>query len=150
MAHDTQYAILMYSLGIEYSLHPVKITEKKKKRDEHTRINRSLANIPNSSALHHVPHSETLDGFILWDCTRAVGTADESDMATTLLVTATVSSFLGLRTTVQLVSLRIEEVIQVHDKPSTLHLNCPRVQTTVYVRRKHITVRTEVGCTHHA
>jgi hypothetical protein len=95
------------------------------------RINRSLADIPNSSALHHVPHSETLDGFILWDGTRAVGTADESDMATTLLVAATVSSFLGLQTNVQLVSLRIEEarVIQVHDRPSTLHLNCPRYKT---------------------
>lgn len=57
-------------------------------------INGSLADIPYSSALHHIPHSETLDGFILWDCTRAVGTAEENDMATTLLVAATVSSFL--------------------------------------------------------
>jgi hypothetical protein len=61
-------------------------------------INGSLANIPNSSALDHVPHRETLDGFILWDCTRAVGTTKETDMATALLVAATISSFLGLRT----------------------------------------------------
>lgn len=31
MAHDTQYAILIYSLGIEYSLHPVEVTKKLEK-----------------------------------------------------------------------------------------------------------------------
>ncbi len=45
-------------------------------------------------------------------------------MAATLLVATTVSSFLRLRTKVQLVSEEAR-VIQVHDKPSTLHLNCP-------------------------
>lgn len=59
-------------------------------------INGSFADIPNSSALYHVPHRETLDSFILWDCTRAVGTTKETDMATALLVAATISSFLGL------------------------------------------------------
>ena len=100
MAHDTQYAILIYSLGIEYSLHPVNITQQKRKKDDVTRtmINGSLADISNSSALHHVPHSETLDSFILWDSTRAVGTAKENDMATALLVATTISSFLGLGT----------------------------------------------------
>lgn len=33
MAHDTQYAILIYSLGIEYSLHPVEVTEEIGKMD---------------------------------------------------------------------------------------------------------------------
>jgi hypothetical protein len=64
-------------------------------------INGSLADISNSSALHHVPHSETLDSFILWDSTRAVGTAKENDMATALFVAATISSFLGLGTKVK-------------------------------------------------
>lgn len=68
-------------------------------------INGSLADIPNSCALYHVPHRETLDGLILWDRTRAVGTAKETDMATALLVAATISSFLGLQTKVKLASL---------------------------------------------
>ena len=115
-------------------------------------INGSLADISNSSALHHVSHSETLDGFILWDCTRAVGTADESDMATALLVAATVSSFLGLRTKVKLVSPSRDRS-QGH--PSARQAIHPASQLSTGARhsirpKKHITGRLEVGCTHHA
>lgn len=58
-------------------------------------VNASLADIPDSGALDHVPHSEPLDGLILSYSARAVGATHEGDVATTLLVTAAISSFLG-------------------------------------------------------
>jgi len=52
--------------------------------------------IPDGRALHHVPHGETLDGLILRDTPRTIRAAHECDVATSLLVAATISSFLGL------------------------------------------------------
>ena len=116
-------------------------------------INGSLTDISNSSALYHIPHSETLDGFILWDRTRAVGTAKESNMATALLVAATISSFLSLRTKMKLVSLSPRIEAQGH--PSARQAIQPASQLFTGARhglrpKKHITGRLEVGRTHHA
>jgi hypothetical protein len=67
-----------------------------KVRRERTRVNTSFADIPNGSTLNHVPHCETLDGLVLSNAARAVGATHEGDMATSLLVAAAISSFLGL------------------------------------------------------
>lgn len=61
-----------------------------------TGVNASLADISNSSTLHHVPHSEPLDRLVLGDAARAVGATDEGNMATTLLVATTGASLLSL------------------------------------------------------
>ena len=61
-----------------------------------TLVDRSLADIRNSSALYHVPHSEPLDSFVLLHATRAVGAAEVDNVATTLLVASAISSFCGL------------------------------------------------------
>ena len=42
------------------------------------------------SGFDHVPYGESLDGFVLWRASRAVGAADGLNMATTLLVTAAI------------------------------------------------------------
>ena len=63
--------------------------------DNVLRVNASLADIPNRGALDHVPHSEPLDGLVLAYSARAIGATHEGDVATALLVTAAISSFLG-------------------------------------------------------
>jgi hypothetical protein len=45
----------------------------------------------NGGGLNHVPDGESLNRFILWCASRAVGTADGLDVAATLLVSAAVS-----------------------------------------------------------
>lgn len=57
-----------------------------------------FGDVPNSGALHHVPHGEPLDGFVLRDASSAVAAAEWVDMATVLLVSAAVSSLFGLLT----------------------------------------------------
>jgi hypothetical protein len=61
-----------------------------------TREDSRVLDITDGSTLHHVPHSETLDSLVLRYTTRAVGAANEHDVATAVLVSATISSFLGL------------------------------------------------------
>jgi hypothetical protein len=61
-----------------------------------TCVDAGLADVPNRRALNHVPHCEAFDGLVFSNGTRTVGTAHEADMATTLLVTTSISSFLGL------------------------------------------------------
>jgi len=50
--------------------------------------NRRIGNIANGGGLNHVPDGESLNRFILWCASRAVGTADGLDVAATLLVSA--------------------------------------------------------------
>lgn len=64
-----------------------------------TGINASLVDIPNGGTLDHVPHCEALDGLVLSNTARAVGAADEFNVATSLLVATAISSFLGLENT---------------------------------------------------
>lgn len=61
-----------------------------------TRVNTSLANIPNGGTLYHIPHSVALDSFVFANATRAIRAAHKCDVATTLLVAAAISSFLCL------------------------------------------------------
>lgn len=61
-----------------------------------TRVDAGLADITDGGTLDHVPHSEPLDSLVLADAARAVRAAHEGDVATSLLVTAAISSFLGL------------------------------------------------------
>ena len=61
-----------------------------------TLVYASLADITNRRCLDHVTDGETLDGLILRDASRAVGAADEVDVAAAVLVAAVVSSLLGL------------------------------------------------------
>jgi hypothetical protein len=67
------------------------------KKRHRTRVYRSLADIPHCSALNHVPHRESLNSLILRDCARAVRAAEEDNVSTALLVSAAISSFLGLQ-----------------------------------------------------
>lgn len=103
MAQDTQYAILMYSLGITYSEDRIdryhEQSNPNPKRDvwrERTRVNASLADISDSSTLHHVPNSVSLDGLIFAYAARAVRATHKSDVATAFLVATAISSFLCL------------------------------------------------------
>jgi len=48
--------------------------------------------IPDSRALHHVPHSKTLDGLILWRTSRAVRAPDELDVSAAVLVATIIPS----------------------------------------------------------
>jgi len=57
-------------------------------------VNAILADISDSSTLHHVPHCVTLDGLVFANAARTVGAAHECDVATALLVAAAISSFL--------------------------------------------------------
>jgi hypothetical protein len=61
-----------------------------------TRVDGSFTDIPDGSTLYHVPHCEAFDSLILCHAARAVGAAHEFDVATSLLVAAAISSFLGL------------------------------------------------------
>jgi len=74
--------------GLDLEMHANKRTR--------TSVDASLANITNSCALDHVPHSESLDGFVFADTSRAVGAAHKGGVATAFLVTAAISSFLSL------------------------------------------------------
>ncbi len=67
MAHETQYAILMYNLGITYSaIHQRSAAYSTgEKEGRRTRVDASLADISDSSTLDHVPHGEPLDGLVL-------------------------------------------------------------------------------------
>ena len=85
----------MYSLGMTYSAQKIS-TNRWEGSAQHTRVDTGLADITDSRALNHVPHSETLDGLVLADASRAVGAADEVDVATALLVASVISSLLGL------------------------------------------------------
>jgi hypothetical protein len=62
----------------------------------HTLIDAGLADISYSRTLDHVSNREAFDRLILGDCSRAVGTSHELHMPSTLLVTAAISSLLGL------------------------------------------------------
>jgi hypothetical protein len=62
-----------------------------------TRVDGSLADIPHCSALNHVPHRESFNSLILRDCARAVRAAEEDNVSTAFLVSAAISSFLGLQ-----------------------------------------------------
>jgi hypothetical protein len=64
--------------------------------DRRTRVDGGLRDVTNSSRLDHVSDSEALDGLVLADASRAVGAADEVNVATAVLVTATGASLLGL------------------------------------------------------
>jgi hypothetical protein len=61
-----------------------------------TRVDARVGDITHSGGLDHVAHGEALDRLVLGHAARAVRAADEVDMATTLLVTATGASLLGL------------------------------------------------------
>lgn len=61
-----------------------------------TWVDTGFTDISDGRALNHVPHCEALDGLIFCDATRAVRATNKSDVATTLLVAAAISSFLGL------------------------------------------------------
>lgn len=63
---------------------------------DRTWVDTGFADISNGRALDHVPHRETLDSLIFCDATGAVRATNETDVATALLVTAAISSFLGL------------------------------------------------------
>ena len=61
-----------------------------------TLVHTRLANITDRRRLDHVTNSEALNGLVLRDASRAVGAADEVDVAAAVLVAAVVSSLLGL------------------------------------------------------
>jgi len=63
-------------------------------RDSVLLVNTSLFDISDSSGLHHVSYSVTLDSLVFANAARAVGAAHERDMATAFLVAAAISSFL--------------------------------------------------------
>lgn len=101
MAHETQYASLMYNFGMTYSVprgtnQQLTPTTPKNECKKPTRINARLANITHGRALDHVPHGETLDRLVFGDAPRAVGAADETNVTAVFLVTTAVSSLLGL------------------------------------------------------
>lgn len=62
-----------------------------------TRVDRRLGDVADGSALNHVPYGEALDGLVLRNAARAVRAANESDVATSLLVTAAISSLFRLQ-----------------------------------------------------
>jgi len=59
------------------------------------RVNAGLRDIPHSGTLDHVPHGKPLDGLVLRGAPRAIRASDELDMATAVLVTTIISSFLS-------------------------------------------------------
>jgi len=83
------------------------------KEEPLTRVDASLADILHGSTLNHVPHSKTLDGLVLSYASRAVGAANEFNVAASLLVATAISSFLGLKKNKYLVqSINIQNPIQ--------------------------------------
>jgi hypothetical protein len=61
-----------------------------------TRVDACVADVSDGGTFDHVSHREALDGLILPYTARAIGATHELDMATALLVAATISSFLCL------------------------------------------------------
>ncbi len=96
MAHETQYAILMYNLGITYSRKFMRLILSRRGWRIPTRIDASFVDIPDSGTLDHVPHCEALDSLVLRDAAGAIGAAHECNVATAFLVATAISSFLGL------------------------------------------------------
>jgi len=64
--------------------------------ERHTRVDAGFVDISDSSTFDHVFHREALDRLVLPYTARAVGATHEFDVATALLVTTAVSSFLCL------------------------------------------------------
>jgi len=58
-------------------------------------IDGSFGKIPNGGLLNDVLLQESLHGLVLWTASGAVGATDRLDVATSVLVTSIVSSFLG-------------------------------------------------------
>ena len=74
----------------------VSVDERKEWVGQPTRVDASLADISHCSTLDHVSHREALDRLVLGDSSRAVGAPHELDMPSSLLVSAAISSLLGL------------------------------------------------------
>ena len=93
-----------------YYRRPISLRCGQKKRVRRTRVHGSIADITDGSALDHVADGEALDRLVLRDAARAVRAAHERYVATATLVTAAISSLLGLRgriSTVRWVSSRL-------------------------------------------
>lgn len=58
---------------------------------------RSFSDVTDSSGFYDIPDYEFLDSLVLWDTTSAIGTTHSLDMATVVLVTSSVTAFLGLK-----------------------------------------------------
>ncbi len=84
----------MYSTQMRQIRFPVVLRSNNETR---TRVDGCFTDIPDGSTLYHIPHCKALDSLILCHAARAVGAAHEFDVATSLLVAAAISSFLGLR-----------------------------------------------------
>ena len=67
------------------------------RREGLARVHASIADIPNSSTLYHVPHCETFDGLVFGNTARAVRATHEVDLATAFPVAAAISSFFSLQ-----------------------------------------------------
>lgn len=108
IAHETQYAILMYNFGMTYSYKWLKsaipfITAKLV--IQRTAVHTRFADISDGSAFNHIPHCEALDGLVFGHASRAVGATDETDVATAFLVAATIASFFSLHNSNKLKSV---------------------------------------------
>lgn len=53
-------------------------------------VDTGVGQVTDSSSLDDVPDSESLDGLVLGDCSRAVGASDESNVASAVLVATAV------------------------------------------------------------
>ena len=75
---------------------PISLRRRQGKGVRRTRVHGSIADITDGSALDHVADGEALDRLVLRDAARAVRAAHKSYVATATLVTAAISSLLGL------------------------------------------------------
>lgn len=61
-----------------------------------TFVNRGISDITDGRGFYDVPYNKFLDRFILRNAPSTVGTPDGLNVATTVLASATISSFTGL------------------------------------------------------
>jgi hypothetical protein len=61
-----------------------------------TLVDRSIADVTDSSRLDHVANGESLDGLVLGDRAGAVGASHKRDVSTAVLVASSVSSLFRL------------------------------------------------------
>ena len=64
-------------------------------RQNITLIYTLFANISQCSGFNDVPDNELLDGLVLGHASRTVGTSEEFDVATAVLVTSSITPLLG-------------------------------------------------------
>jgi hypothetical protein len=63
--------------------------------DVHLIVEHDLGNIVMGSSLDDILDLESLDAFVFWNGSSAVGANDDTRMASVLLVSSIISSFLG-------------------------------------------------------